>query len=83
MSEAEEQGEAMPKHQIVDTGIEALMCGALYRPAPFYAKVLEGIDNGSGYWQYLKVGIFQRPEADTKSTADKRRIERKKHSCGV
>lgn len=54
------------KHQIVDTGIEALHCGALQRRAPFYAKVLEGIDNGTGYWRYLRVGIFQRPEADIK-----------------
>jgi hypothetical protein len=50
--------------QICDTGVEALHCGALKRPAPFYAKVLEPIDNGPGYWNYLRVGIFQRPEAD-------------------
>jgi hypothetical protein len=69
VSVAEEQGEVVQtKYQVVDTGIEALHCGALQRRAPFYAKVLEGIDNGAGYWQYLKVGIFQRPEADLKVT---------------
>lgn len=52
------------KEQIVDTGVEALYCGALERPAPFYAKVLEPIDNGPGKWNSLRVGIFQRPEAD-------------------
>jgi hypothetical protein len=53
-------------NQIVDTGVEALYCGALQRPAPFYAKVLEPISNGPGYWNSLRVGIFQRPEADIK-----------------
>jgi len=52
------------KEKIVDTGVEALHCGALQRPAPFYAKVLEPIDNGPGAWNSLRVGIFQRPEAD-------------------
>jgi hypothetical protein len=46
-----------------DTGVEALHCGALERPAPFYAKVLQSIDNHPG-WNHLLVGIFQRPEAD-------------------
>lgn len=53
------------KQQVCDTGVEALECGALQRPAPFYAKVLNLIDNGKGYWNYLRVGIFQRPEANT------------------
>lgn len=53
--------------QIIDTGVEALYCGALQRPAPFYAKVLEPIDNGEGYWNSFRVGIFARPEADIKA----------------
>src|SRR5271170_1483302 len=65
MSVAEEEGEVIEvKQQVVDTGIEALHCGALQRRAPFYAKVLNKKDNGRGYWEYLNVGIFQRPEAD-------------------
>lgn len=55
-----------PKLMVADTGIEALMCGALYRPAPYYARVLHPIDNGAGYWNSLRVGIFQRPDADIK-----------------
>ena len=51
--------------QVIDTGVEALHCGALQRPAPYYAKVIGEIDNGKGYWGYLRVGVFQRPEADT------------------
>src|SRR5271157_1922289 len=51
--------------QVVDTGVEALHCSALQRPAPYYAKVIEEIDNGKGRWEYLRVGVFQRPEADT------------------
>jgi hypothetical protein len=67
VSVAEEQGEVCEvKQQVIDTGIEALYCGALQRRAPFYAKVLNKKDNGKGYWEYLNVGIFQRPEADLK-----------------
>jgi hypothetical protein len=67
MSEIDELegGVACETQQVVDTGIQALMCGALQRPAPFYAKVLNKKDNGKGYWNYLNVGIFQRAEADT------------------
>lgn len=50
--------------QICDTGVEALHCGALKRPAPYYAKVLNPIENRPGTWNSLRVGIFQRPEAD-------------------
>lgn len=46
---------------VSDTGVEALYCGSLYRPAPYYAKLLNKIDNGKGYWNYLNVGIFERP----------------------
>lgn len=67
MSSGEEGGEVcQPHEQISDTGIEALYCGALQRPAPYYAKVVEPISNGVGYWNSLRVGIFQRPEADIK-----------------
>jgi len=67
VSIADEQGEVIEvKQQVVDTGIEALHCGALQRRAPFYAKVLGKKDNGQGYWNYLNVGVFQRPEADLK-----------------
>lgn len=66
MSIADEEGEVMePKLMVADTGIEALHCGALQRPAPYYARVLHPVDNGKGYWNSLQVGIFQRPEADT------------------
>ena len=47
-------------NEIVDTGVEALYCDALQRPAPFYAKVLEPIQNRPGTWNSLRVGIFQR-----------------------
>lgn len=53
--------------KICDTGVEALYCGALQRPAPYYAMALEPVDNGPGRWNYLKVGIYQRPEADIKT----------------
>ncbi len=53
------------ERQIVDTGVEALHCGALQRPAPYYAKVVGQIDNGKGVRHYPRVGIFERPEADT------------------
>jgi hypothetical protein len=67
MSSGEEGGEVVkPREMISDTGIEALMCSALERPAPYYAKVTEPISNGGSYWNSLRVGIFQRPEADTK-----------------
>jgi hypothetical protein len=67
VSIAEEEGEVIEvKQQVIDTGIEALHCGALQRRAPFYAKVLGKKDNGQGYWNYLNVGVFQRPEADLK-----------------
>jgi hypothetical protein len=66
MSSGEEGGEVLkPREMISDTGIEALYCGALQRPAPYYAKVVEPISNGGSYWNSLRVGIFQRPEADT------------------
>lgn len=50
------------RQQISDTGVEALYCDALQRPAPFYAKVLNPIENRPGTWNSLRVGIFQRPE---------------------
>lgn len=31
--------------------------------SPFYAKVIGTKDNGKGYWEYLKVGVFQRRRA--------------------
>ena len=66
MSSGDEGGEVCrTKGQVVDTGVEALMCSALERPAPYYAKVLEPIANQPGAWNSLRVGIFQRPEADT------------------
>lgn len=64
MSEVVETCEAVEKFTVVDTGVEALYCGALQRPAPYYAKVVENVSNGQGYWNSQRIGIFQRPEAD-------------------
>lgn len=55
------------KSNILDTGLEALQCSALQRPAPYYAKVLENLGNGPGYWDSLRVGVFERPSPDTAS----------------
>jgi len=58
--------------EICDTGIDAFECGALEGPAPYYAAVINKIDNGKGYWNYLDIGIFERgqnppdPEVDKK-----------------
>lgn len=52
------------REQICDSGVEALECSALERPAPYYAKVIAPIENAPGTWNSLRVGIYQRPEAD-------------------
>lgn len=53
------------KSNILDTGLEALHCSALQRPAPYYAKTLESLGTGQGTWNHLRVGIFERPSPDT------------------
>jgi hypothetical protein len=57
--------EVMNKDKILDTGVEAMMCSALQRPAPYYAKILDDIDNGQSSWRSLRIGIFERPPLDS------------------
>lgn len=53
----------MYREQKVDNGEEAgLFNGELSRPAPYYAKTIENIDNGPGAWNSLRIGIYDRED---------------------
>ena len=58
--------------EIIDTGIDSFYCGDLQGPAPYYAAVINNIENAQGCWNYVEIGIFERREKEPNPDADKK-----------
>ena len=55
-----DEGDSLEKQETIDTGWDAVLNDNSKQKAPYFAKVIENIDNGKGYWQYQRIGVFDR-----------------------
>ena len=61
MSASSTSGDAF----IIDTGVD-IDSARIVRPAPFYAKTLEKVENRPGAWDSIRIGIFRKQSAELK-----------------